>query len=163
MRISQSSHRRYLVVKAHFWWFLTPKKELFLRSKKHQKCNFKSKYALCDDCDTLKSWLAISLRFLIFELLKKSLKFASEGKNVAFLLIFSLTKAITQWTVVSSIWGIVEEGSHIKLMNAGGPYASFVEQQLLAEEESENKGECQNIDLSGPALTVPAMAPQVSA
>lgn len=60
---------------------------------------------------------------------------------------------------------IVEEGSHVRLMKAGGPYASFVEQQLLAEEEAEKQSEekSKDIDLSGPILTVPALTPQVSA
>ena len=60
----------------------------------------------------------------------------------------------------------MEEGSHVRLMKAGGPYASFVQQQLLAEEEVEKQSEdkkSKDIDLSGPILTVPAMAPQVSA
>jgi len=44
---------------------------------------------MCDDCDTPKSWLTISLRFLIFLIWKKSWKFTEECKNESFLLIFS--------------------------------------------------------------------------
>ena len=40
-------------------------------------------------CDTPKSWLEISLRFLIFWILKKSWKFTGKRKNESFLLIFS--------------------------------------------------------------------------
>ena len=68
---------------------------IFWGSKKHQKCDFTSKYGLCEDCDTPKSWLAIRLMFLIFWILKKSWKFAEKRKNESFLLIFFLTKAFT--------------------------------------------------------------------
>jgi len=61
---------------------------------------------------------------------------------------------------------IVEVGNHVTLMKAGGPYASFVEQQILAEEDTgadkveQVKLAPLNLDAS---LTIPAMAPQVSA
>ena len=69
-----------------FYVFWSSKISLIFGSKNHQKCTFTTKYCMCDDCDILKSWLAISLRFLIFGILKKSLKFAKKVKNVSFLL-----------------------------------------------------------------------------
>ena len=59
---------------------------LFFRPTKQQTGDFTSKYDLCNDCDTPKSWLATSLRFLIFLILKKSWKFAEKRKNESFLL-----------------------------------------------------------------------------
>jgi len=59
---------------------------------------------------------------------------------------------------------IVEEGSHSYLMNQNGPYASFVQQQMLAEKEKEEKAEetDEKVILTD-SITVPPMVPQVSA
>ena len=58
------------------------KKSFFGNTKK--KCDFTSKYDLCDDCDTPKSWLTISLWLLIFGILKNLKIHLKRQKRVTF-------------------------------------------------------------------------------
>lgn len=57
---------------------------------------------------------------------------------------------------------VVEHGNHTTLMNADGPYASFVEQQMLGENEAKTEQKETEVILSD-LLQTPSRSPQVSA
>ena len=46
LRISKSSHRRYLLLKAHFWWFFDPKIRAILRVQKTPKMRIYEQFSL---------------------------------------------------------------------------------------------------------------------